>query len=110
MSQSAVRALRAVTAHGGGDHAGAVSPLSSSCDDLNRHIIRLLQDDGRNEHVHGQSDVAHIEVMTRIGMFNNQFLLERHVPPSVRALRESARAHRCSHTWHKTHQPRDETP
>ena len=84
MSQSAVRALRAGTAHGGGDHAGAVSPLSSSCDDLNRHIIRLLQDDGRNEHVHGQSDAAHIEVMTRIGMFNNQFLLERHVPQSVR--------------------------
>ncbi len=33
-----------------------------------------------DEHVHGHSDVAHVEVMTRIGMFKNQFLLKRHVP------------------------------
>ena len=33
-----------------------------------------------NEHVHGQPDIAHVEVMTRIGMFKNQFLLKRHVP------------------------------
>ena len=33
-----------------------------------------------NEHVHGQADVAHVEVMTRIDMFKNQFLLKRHVP------------------------------
>ena len=33
-----------------------------------------------NESVHGQSDIAHVEVMTRIGMFKNQFLLKRHVP------------------------------
>ena len=33
-----------------------------------------------NEHVHGQPDIAHAEVMTRIGMFKNQFLLKRHVP------------------------------
>ena len=33
-----------------------------------------------NEHVHGQSDIAHVEVMTRIGMFKNQFLLKRNVP------------------------------
>ena len=33
-----------------------------------------------NEHIHGQSDIAHVEVMTRIGMFKNQFLLKRHVP------------------------------
>ena len=33
-----------------------------------------------NEHVHGRSDIAHVEVMTRIGMFKNQFLLKRHVP------------------------------
>ena len=33
-----------------------------------------------NEHVHGQSDIAHVEVMTRLGMFKNQFLLKRHVP------------------------------
>ena len=33
-----------------------------------------------DEHVHGQTDIAHVEVMTRIGMFKNQFLLKRHVP------------------------------
>ena len=33
-----------------------------------------------DEHVHGRSDIAHIEVMTRIAMFKNQFLLKRHVP------------------------------
>ena len=33
-----------------------------------------------NEHVHGQPDIAHVEVMTRIGMFKNQFLLKRNVP------------------------------
>ena len=33
-----------------------------------------------NEHVHGQPDIAHVEVMTRIGMFKNQFLLKHHVP------------------------------
>ena len=33
-----------------------------------------------DEHIHGRSDVAHVEVMTRIGMFKNQFLLKRHVP------------------------------
>ena len=33
-----------------------------------------------NKHVHGQPDIAHVEVMTRIGMFKNQFLLKRHVP------------------------------
>ena len=33
-----------------------------------------------NEHIHGQSDIAHLEVMTRIDMFKNQFLLKRHVP------------------------------
>ena len=33
-----------------------------------------------NEHIYGQSDIAHIEVMTRIGMFKNQFLLKGHVP------------------------------
>ena len=33
-----------------------------------------------NEHIHGQSDISHVEVMTRIGMFKNQFLLKRHVP------------------------------
>ena len=33
-----------------------------------------------DEHVHGQPDIAYVEVMTRIGMFKNQFLLKRHVP------------------------------
>ena len=33
-----------------------------------------------NEHIHGQPDIAHVEVMSRIGMFKNQFLLKRHVP------------------------------
>ena len=33
-----------------------------------------------NEHIHGQPDIAHVEVMTRIDMFKNQFLLKRHVP------------------------------
>ena len=180
MSRSTVRAFEAVTADGGEDHFDAVSPLSSPFDDLNRRIIRLLQDDGRaaydviaqklgvsggtvrnrvsrmreagmlrivaivdpvavdyeadamlgiktapgvtpveiaqrldshpavvyimwvsgrfdllaevvcdeevelarflDEHVHGRPDIAHVEVMTRIGMFKNQFLLKRHLP------------------------------
>ena len=33
-----------------------------------------------NDHIHGQPDIAHVEVMTRIDMFKNQFLLKRHVP------------------------------
>ena len=33
-----------------------------------------------NEHIHGRPDIAHVEVMTRIGMFKNQFLLKRNVP------------------------------
>ena len=33
-----------------------------------------------NERIHGQADIAHVEVMTRLGMFKNQFLLKRHVP------------------------------
>ena len=33
-----------------------------------------------NDHIHGQPDVAHVEVMTRLGMFKNQFLLKGHVP------------------------------
>ncbi len=32
-----------------------------------------------NEHIHGRPDIAHVEVMTRIDMFKNQFLLKRHV-------------------------------
>ena len=180
MTRSTVHAFEAATAGDGGEHAGAVSSLSSPRDDLNQQIIRLLQDDGRaaydliaqklgvsggtirnrvarmreagmlrivavadpvavdyetdamlgiktapgvapadvahrldphaavvyimwvsgrfdllvevvcdqetefalflNEHIHGQPDIAHVEVMTRIGMFKNQFLLKRHVP------------------------------
>lgn len=33
-----------------------------------------------NDHIHGKADIAHVEVMTRLGMFKNQFLLKRHVP------------------------------
>lgn len=65
----------------GGEPAGTVSPLPPPADDLNQRIIRLLQDDGRAAlHVHGHSDVAWVEAMTRIGTFRNRFLLERHVP------------------------------
>ena len=32
-----------------------------------------------NDHIHGQPDIAHVEVMTRLGMFKNQFLLKRNV-------------------------------
>ena len=180
MSHSQAPQLPAVAARGGGEPAGAVSPLSSPADDLNQGIIRLLQEDGRaafdvigqklgvsggtvrnrvarmrdagmlrivavvdpvavdyeadamlgiktapgvapaalarrlephravvyvmwvsgrfdllvevvcdeetelaiflDEHVHGHSDVARVEVMTRIGMFKNQFLLKRRAP------------------------------
>ena len=33
-----------------------------------------------NDHIHGQPDIANVEVMTRLGMFKNQFLLKGHVP------------------------------
>ena len=33
-----------------------------------------------NGHIHSQPDIAHVEVMTRLGMFKNQFLLKHHVP------------------------------
>lgn len=32
-----------------------------------------------NEQIHDQPDIAHVEVMTCIDMFKNQFLLKRHV-------------------------------
>ena len=32
------------------------------------------------EHIHGHPDISDVEVMTRLGMFKNQFLLKRHVP------------------------------
>jgi len=32
-----------------------------------------------NEVIYGHADIAHVEVMTRIGMFKNQFLLKRHI-------------------------------
>ena len=180
MSRTPVHAFRSSVPDNGEGPAGDVPPLSSPHDDLNRRIVRLLQDDGRtaydviaqelgvsggtvrnrvarmreagmlrivavvdpvavdyesdamlgvktapgvspaavarrldpfpavvyimwvsgrfdllvevvcdeateladflDEHVHGRSDIAHVEVMTRIGMFKNQFLLKRHVP------------------------------
>ena len=33
-----------------------------------------------DNHIHGQTDIAHVEVMTQLGMFKNQFLLKRNVP------------------------------
>ncbi len=33
-----------------------------------------------DEHIYSQPDIAHVEVMTRLGMFKNQFLLKHHVP------------------------------
>ena len=174
MPRSTMHLLQAVTADG-----GDVPPLSSPHDDLNRRIVRLLQDDGRatydvigqelgvsagtvrnrvarmreagmlrivavvdpvavdyesdamlgvktapgtapaavarrldphpavvyimwvsgrfdllvevvcdeeteltgflDDHIHNQPDIAHVEVMTRLGMFKNQFLLKRNV-------------------------------
>jgi Lrp/AsnC family transcriptional regulator, regulator for asnA, asnC and gidA len=35
--------------------------------------------DFMNEVIYAHGDIAHVEVMTRIGMFKNQFLLKRHV-------------------------------
>ena len=43
------------------------------CDEETKLAIFL------NEHIHGQSDIARVEVMTRIGMFKNQFLRKRNV-------------------------------
>ena len=182
MLRTTAPASGVVTAGGSGEHEDAVPALSSPFDDLNRRIIRLLQDDGRaaydaigqmlevsggtvrnrvarmreagmlrivavvdpvaadyesdamlgiktapgttpaevaqrldphpavvyimwvggrfdllvevvcdeenelprflNEHIHGRPDIAHVEVMARIGMFKNQFLLKRHAPPA----------------------------
>ncbi len=45
-------------------------------------LVELVCDDEAafahflNEHIHSQPDIAHVEVMTRIGMFKNQFLLK----------------------------------
>ena len=47
MSRTTVHALQSSTADDGGGPPGNVSPLSSPRDDLNRQIVRLLQDDGR---------------------------------------------------------------
>ena len=44
------------------------------CDDETELPIFL------DEQIHGHSDIARVEVMTRLGMFKNQFLLKRHVP------------------------------
>lgn len=32
-----------------------------------------------NRDIYAHADIAHVEIMTRIGMFKNQFLLKRHV-------------------------------
>lgn len=48
-------------------------------------LIEVVCDEGveftdfLNRVIYGHADIAHVEVMTRIGMFKNQFLLKRHV-------------------------------
>lgn len=48
-------------------------------------LIEVVCDEGiaftdfLNDVIYGHADIAHVEVMTRIGMFKNQFLLKRHV-------------------------------
>ena len=48
-------------------------------------LIEVVCDEGveftdfLNEAIYGHADIAHAEIMTRIGMFKNQFLLKRHV-------------------------------
>jgi Lrp/AsnC family transcriptional regulator for asnA, asnC and gidA len=48
-------------------------------------LIEVVCDEGDeftnflNRVIYGHADIAHVEVMTRIGMFKNQFLLKRHV-------------------------------
>jgi Lrp/AsnC family transcriptional regulator for asnA, asnC and gidA len=48
-------------------------------------LIEVVCDEGiaftdfLNDIIYGHADIAHVEVMTRLGMFKNQFLLKRHV-------------------------------
>jgi len=48
-------------------------------------LIEVVCDEGiaftdfLNDVIYGHADIAHVEVMTRLGMFKNQFLLKRHV-------------------------------
>ena len=48
-------------------------------------LIEVVCDEGveftdfLNRVIYAHSDIAHVEVMTRIGMFKNQFLLKQHV-------------------------------
>ncbi len=48
-------------------------------------LIEVVCDEGDeftnflNRVIYGHADISHVEVMTRIGMFKNQFLLKRHV-------------------------------
>ena len=48
-------------------------------------LIEVVCDEGveftdfLNQVIYGHADIAHAEIMTRIGMFKNQFLLKRHV-------------------------------
>lgn len=48
-------------------------------------LIEVVCDEGvdfadfLNRVIYAHADIAHVEVMTRIGMFKNQFLLKRHV-------------------------------
>lgn len=48
-------------------------------------LVEVVCDEGvefadfLNQVIYGHDDIAHVEVMTRIGMFKNQFLLKQHV-------------------------------
>lgn len=48
-------------------------------------LVEVVCDEGveftdfLNRFIYGHADIAHVEVMTRIGMFKNQFLLKSHV-------------------------------
>ena len=89
MSQPTVHAPWTATVDG--DSTVRRSPISSPNDDLNQQIIRfdllveVVCDEQTelarflNAHTLGQPDIDHVEIMTRIGRFKNQFLLKRHV-------------------------------
>ena len=93
MSRPTLHAIRETNA----DSASGASPRPSPSHDLNRRIVRLLRDEGRAAHdllgrklgVSGgtvRNRAARGDVMTRIGMFKYQLLLEHHVPRAGRAL------------------------
>ena len=87
MSRPLVQAFQAASAE------GDVRALPPSQDRLYQQIICRFDplvevvcdketelENFLNDRIHGQPDIAHVEVMTRLGMFKNQFLLKRNVP------------------------------